>query len=153
MSDISRRLLSVNAKLAISADVPNLTNLRDQWQYALRDITALSSTVRLVTEELDKWRATQLSVNDIELIKPPKEIEEDLHESRKRATEWQRRLSGPEYRDNPEEDLRQSKQVIGILLVRIEILETDLKMSERRYKKLETEISTPKPLEDNRDYR
>ena len=153
MSDMSHHLLSANAKLAISADIPNLKNLRDQWQYALRDITALSSIVRLATGELDKWRTTQLSVNDIELIKPPKETEEDLHKLRQGATEWQERLSRPEYRDNPEEDLRQTKQLIGILLVRIEVLETDVKMWERRYKKLEAEVSTPKPLDDDRDYR
>lgn len=147
--DMSRHLSSVKGLLAVSQDLPELRNLRDRWQHALLDISVLSGSVSIVKSELERLSTARLSVNSIELIKLPEEVEKDLRESRQDATEWQRRVEGPEYKENPEEELRQSKQVIAILLERVILLETDVKMYKSLYKK----ASAPKRLDDDRDYR
>jgi hypothetical protein len=149
LSDILHHLSTARNLLVHSQGLPELRYLRDQWQHAFLDINTLSGSVNLIINELERWRTARLSADSIELIKPPEQIEEDLRGSRQDAEEWQQRLAGPEYRENPEEDLRQANQVIGILLARIELLEMDVEMWKRLYK----EISAPKPLEDDRDYR
>jgi hypothetical protein len=152
MSDVSRHIASINANLVISPSIPNIETLVGQWQNAVRDLTTVSSMVKFASDGLDKWHGTQLLAANIELIGVPKDIDEGLQESKRRATRWQARLTGPEFRDNPEEDLRQANQVIGILLAHIQLLKLDLQSYTLENKKLREELSKPKELEDDRHY-
>lgn len=152
-AQISRSFALLGAQLSVPISALDVRFTSSQLQLALDSMVMYNNSIRLSAEQLDKLRiGTQTSPEALKMARPLESIDKNILQYEKEAKKWETHLSALPREDEREEELKQLKETVNILLEVIALLKQGAADWKQKYRDLADAIIKQKPLEDDRDY-